>query len=76
MASVQRRKPECPLCRASFAPDVPLEVNGELRDLVALLSTLHTVEQADGWQELAATKVCLESNSSLFTTQSSVTLEV
>lgn len=56
MASVQRRKPECPLCRASFAPDVPLEVNGELRDLVALLSTLHTVEQADGWQELAATK--------------------
>lgn len=58
MASVQRRKSECPLCRACFPADLALEVNGELRDLVALFSTLHTVEQADGWQELAATKVC------------------
>lgn len=56
MASVQRRKSKCPLCRACFPADLPLEVNGELRDLVALFSTLHTVEQADGWQELAATK--------------------
>lgn len=57
MASVQRRKSECPLCRACFPADLTLEVNGELRDLVALFATLHTVEQADGWQELAAIKV-------------------
>lgn len=59
MASVQagRRRPECPLCRAAFPADLPLTINGELRDLVALVATLHTVEQPDGWQALAATKV-------------------
>lgn len=57
MASVQRRKPECPLCRAAFPAAVPLTVNVELRDLVALAATLHTVEEVDGWQSLAAVKV-------------------
>lgn len=57
MASVQRRKPECPLCRAAFSAAAPLTVNVELRDLIALAATLHTVEEADGWQSLAAVKV-------------------
>ncbi len=57
MASVQRRKPECPLCRAAFPAAAPLTINVELRDLVALAATLHTVEEPDGWQTLAAVKV-------------------
>ena len=57
MASVQRRKPECPLCRAAFPVAGPLTVNVELRDLIALAATLHTVEEPDGWQTLAAVKV-------------------
>jgi hypothetical protein len=57
MASVQRRKPECPLCRAAFPAAGPLTVNVELRDLIALAATLHTVEEPDGWQTLAAVKV-------------------
>lgn len=59
MASVQRRKPECPLCRAAFPVAGPLTVNVELRDLIALAATLHTVEEPDGWQTLAAVKVLL-----------------
>jgi hypothetical protein len=57
MASVQRRKPECPLCRAAFPSAAPLTVNVELRDLIALAATLHTVEEPDGWQTLAAVMV-------------------
>ena len=57
MAHVQRAKPECPLCRASFSATQPLVVNHELRDLVKLTSTLHTVDGTDdGWQTLAAVK--------------------
>ena len=57
MAHVQRAKPECPLCRAAFSATTPLVVNHELRDLVKLTSTLHTVDGTDdGWQTLAAVK--------------------
>jgi len=57
MAHVQRAKPECPLCRATFPATQPLVVNHELRDLVKLTSTLHTVDGTDdGWQTLAAVK--------------------
>ena len=59
MAAVQRRKPECPLCRATFPAGLLLTVNGGLRDLIALASTLHTVEEPDGWQTLAAVKVII-----------------
>mmetsp|Transcript_4618 Transcript_4618/g.13264 ORF Transcript_4618/g.13264 Transcript_4618/m.13264 type:complete len:721 (-) Transcript_4618:1058-3220(-) len=62
MASVQRRRPECPLCRAVFPADLPLTINGELRDLVALAATLHTVEEVvegsdSAWQALAGTQM-------------------
>ena len=57
MAHVQRSKPECPLCRKEFPAGLRLVVNHELRDLVKLTSTLHTVDGADGWQTLAAVKL-------------------
>lgn len=56
MAHVQRSKPECPLCRTEFPATLTLVVNHELRDLVKLTSTLHTVDGADGWQTLATIK--------------------
>ena len=55
-AQLQRAKPEpeCPLCRSPFPAAVPLVVNRELRDLVALAAALGTVEQTDGWQAITS----------------------
>lgn len=54
MAQLQRAKAECPLCRAAFPAGIPLVVNHELRDLIALAAALGTVEQNDGWQAITA----------------------
>jgi len=45
--------------------DVPLVLNFELRDLIALAAALGTVEQTDGWQAVAPQVPLLNSDMTL-----------
>ena len=45
--------------------DVPLVLNFELRDLIALAAALGTVEQTDGWQAVASQVPLLSSDMTL-----------
>jgi len=45
--------------------DVPLVLNFELRDLIALAAALGTVEQTDGWQAVASQVPLLNSDMTL-----------
>ena len=59
MASVaqsSKPEPQCPLCRKPFR-EAGLTINPELRDLVALATSLHTVEREDGWEAVTAARM-------------------
>lgn len=61
MAIVRRSKSECPLCRQNIPDTTELVINRELRDLVALASALHTVDQ-DGWEAVTSHKALTKSH--------------
>jgi hypothetical protein len=61
LTSVQQRHPVCPLCRTAFPADVPLQLNLELRELVALAAALNSVSieddgNGDGWQTVTSSR--------------------
>lgn len=61
-ATVQSRKPECPLCRAPFDPRQQLVCNHELRDLVTLATSMYmddTTKQ-EGWEAFPDAKLMTE----------------